>query len=446
METKAVRELAVSKRAFSVPASSLDDAVRLCDPFSPLDPRDDAILHEDLSQIRGGDRLAKIARNIRRAGGTPTLHLLSGHIGGGKTTELLLMKKRLESAEGGAAPITTLFLDADAVLDRTDVDLEDILVALWGLVYEKAPAAAARTLGAVWKSQISDVLGKLIANLPDKVPDAVNKLLGDVRLSGVEQKKLVRTALGSVTTPLIQGLNDAFAAIRNIPPNDPTGPLVVLIDNLEKLSEGQRANVERLYLDRMVALKRLEAHLVITVPLYLCYAAAGASLIGLYGGNVVVLPMIEVRRRAAEGDGDNPAGLAALAHLLEKRVRFDVLFEEGRAAAERIARYSGGCIRHALRLVLDAVNEHDVPRVTVASIERAAGGIQADFERALPEAYVSILKQVARDNRFPDSCDDQVKRELLRHLYVLEYQNGDPDPWWAVHPLVERCRKYREST
>ncbi|MGK3967686.1 hypothetical protein WMF38_26375 [Sorangium sp. So ce118] len=291
------------------------------------------------------------------------------------------MKKRLESAEGGAAPITTLFLDADAVLDRTDVDLEDILVALWGLVYEMAPAAAARTLGAVWKSQIADVLGKLITNLPDKVPDAVNKLLGDVRLSGVEQKKLVRTALGSVTTPLIQGLNDAFAAIRSVPPNDPTGPLVVLIDNLEKLSEGQ-----------------------------------------------------------------HPAGLAALAHLLEKRVRFDVLFEEGRAAAERIARYSGGCIRHALRLVLDAVNEHDTPRVTAASIERAAGGIQADFERALPEAYVSILKQVARDNRFPDSCDDQVKRELLRHLYVLEYQNGDPDPWWAVHPLVERCRKYREST
>ncbi|WP_437680861.1 hypothetical protein [Sorangium sp. So ce131] len=403
-------------------------------------------LHEDLSQIRGGDRLAKIARNIRRAGGTPTLHLLSGHIGGGKTTELLLMKKRLESAEGGVTPVTTLFLDADAVLDRTDVDLEDILVALWGLVYQKAPAAAAKTLGVVWKKQISDTISAVIKNLPDTAPEAVSKLLGDVRLAGLEQKQKVRAALGSVTTALIEGLNLAFEAIRSTPPNDPAGPLVVLIDNLEKLSEGQRANVERLYLDRMVALKRLEAHLVITVPLYLCYAAAGASLIGLYGGKVVVLPMIEVRKRAAEGDGDNAAGLAALAHLLQRRVQFDLLFEEGPVAAERIARYSGGCIRHALRLVLDAVNEHDQPKVTTASIERAAGGIQADFERALPEAYVPILKQVARDNRFPDSCDDQVKRELLRHLYVLEYQNGAPDPWWAVHPLVERCRKYRELT
>lgn len=444
MGARAVRDLAVSKRALTIPARTLDDAVRLCDPFSPLDPCEDAALHEDLSQIRGGDHLAKIARNIRRAGGTPTLHLLSGHIGSGKTTELFLMKKRLESAEGGVVPATTLFLDADAVLDWTDVELEDILVALWSLVYEKAPAAAAKALGPVWKEQIKGILGALLTNLPDQVPDALQKLLGDVRLAGPKQKQKVRAALGSVTTALIEGLNQAFEAIRGTPPNDPGCPLVVMIDNLEKLSEGQRANVERLYLERMVALKQLEAHLVITVPLHLCYAAAGSSLIDLYDGKVVVLPMIEVRKRAAEGDGDNPDGLAAMVHLLKRRVDFDLLFEEGAAAAERIARYSGGCIRHALRLVLDAVNEHDLPKVTTASIHRAAGEIQANFERVLSGAYVPILKQVARNNRFPESCDEQAKQDLLRNLFVLEYHDGELGPWWAVPPLVEQCRKYRE--
>lgn len=444
METRAVRDLAVSKRTLTIPARTLDEAVRVCDPFSPLDPREDAALREDLSQIRGGDRLAKIARNIHRAGGTPTLHLLSGQLGGGKTTELLLMKKRLESVEGGASPVTTLFLDADAVLGRTDVDLEDILLALWSLVYEKAPAAAAKSLDPVWKKQIEGLFGATITNLPDKVPDALSKLLGDVRLGGLEQKQKARAALGSVTTALIEGLNHAFEAIRSPPPNNPARPPVVLIDNLEKLSDGQRAHVERLYLDRMVALKRLEAHLVITVPLDLCYTAAGASLFGLYGGTVVVLPMIEVRKRAAEGDEDNPGGLAALAQLLRRRVDFDLLFEEGPAAAERIARYSGGCIRHALRLVVDAVNEHDQPKVTAASIARAARGIQGDFERVLPEAYVPVLKQVARDNRFPESCEEQVKRGSLRSLFALEYQDGELGPWWTVHPLVERSRKYRE--
>jgi hypothetical protein len=440
-ETRTTRGLSVSKRALSVPATDLADAVRLCDPFTPLDPREDAVLHEDLSAIRGGDRLGKIVRNIRRAGGTPTLHFVSGHLGSGKTTELLRMKERLETAEGNAPLTTTLFLDADTMLDRNDVDLEDILISLWGLVYEQAPAAA-KVLTPVWKSQISTGLQKLVVS-PD-VPEALKKLLGDIRFPSLEQKRSIRVALGSVVPALIEGLNRALGEIGRRPPNDEAGPVVVLIDNLEKLSQGQRATVERLYLERMGALKSLDAHLVITVPLYLCYAASGASLIGLYGGEIVVVPMIEVRKRVAEGGGDNPAGLAAMAHLLGRRVAFDRLFEEKKDAAVAIARYSGGCIRHALRLVSGAVNEHDTPPVTHASVEREAGIVQADFERALPERYVPVLKQIAKDNRFPDDCEQDVKRDLLLNLFVLEYQNGQPDPWYAVHPLVERCRKYRE--
>ena len=359
-ETRAARGLSVSQRAFSVPATDLADAVRLCDPFTPLDPRKDAVLHEDLSAIRGGDRLGKIVRNIRRAGGMPTLHFVSGHLGSGKTTELLRMKKRLETAEGDAPLTTTLFLDADTMLDRNDVDLEDILDPLWGLVYEERPAAAAKVLTPIWKSQISAGLAKFAVN-PD-VPEALKKLLGDIRFPSLEQKRSIRVALGSVVPALIEGLNHALAEIGRQPPNDEAGPVVVLIDNLEKLSQGQRATVERLYLERMGALKSLEAHLVITVPLYLCYAASGASLIGLYGGEIVVVPMIEVRKRVAAGGGDNPAGLAAMAHLLGRRVAFDRLFEEKGDAAIAIGRYSGGCIRHALRLVSGAVNEQDCPR------------------------------------------------------------------------------------
>ncbi|MDC0744103.1 hypothetical protein [Polyangium mundeleinium] len=438
------RSLAVSSRALEHPARTLDDAVRLCDPFTPLHPKEDEDLRQDLQNVRGGDRLALVARSIRRAGGVPTLHLLSGHLGSGKTTELLRMQRRLASAEGGGSPVATLFLDADHMLDRTSVDLEDILLALWSLVYEQHPAAAAKVLVPLWKKQIGDSLGTVVKNLPSGIPQAIQKALDYIRVQGVEQKQVVRASLASVVPALIEGLNQAFQTIRETPPFDTSEPLVVLIDNLEKLSEGQRAGVERLYLDRLVALKGLDAHLVLTVPLYLCYAAAGAGLIGLYGGKVVVLPMIEVGKRVAEGGGDNLLGLRAMVELLQRRVRFDLLFEEGDQAALRIARASGGCIRHALRIVLDAVNEHDDPPVTAASVNRSMAGVQADFERALPEPYVPVLKHVAHTNRFPDDCKEDVKRDLLRHLFVLEYQNGDPEPWWAVHPLVVTCRKFRE--
>src|SRR5689334_6073449 len=133
--TRAIRDVPLSQRVRTPPpARTLDDAVRLCDPFTPLDPTEDTALRADLDAIRGGDRLAKIVRNIRRSGGTPTLHFLTGHLGSGKTTELLRMRQRLIHPEGDAPVNTVFFLDADAMLDRHDIDLEDIVVALWGVL------------------------------------------------------------------------------------------------------------------------------------------------------------------------------------------------------------------------------------------------------------------------------------------------------------------------
>ena len=212
-EARSVRDLAVSKRAVTVPGANLADAVRLSDPFTPLDPRQDEVIHEDLSAIRGGDRLKRVVRNIRRAGSTPTLHFLSGHLGSGKTTELLRMKERLETAEVDQPLTTTLFLDADAMLDRNDVDLEDILVALWHLVYELHPVAAANVLTPIWKFQIKAGLASVVVNAD--VPDALKKLLGDIRFPSPDQKHRVRIALGSVTQALVEGLNKGLAKIAS---------------------------------------------------------------------------------------------------------------------------------------------------------------------------------------------------------------------------------------
>jgi hypothetical protein len=440
-ENRAVRGLPLSQRVMGgPPARNLDDAYRLCDPFTPLDPTADAALRADLDAIRGGDRLARIARNIRRSGGVPTLHFLSGHLGGGKTTELLRMKDQLVHPQGKLPANTVFFLDADEMLDRYDVDLEDIVVALWSVVFRGSPRAAAKVLGPVWEKQVKGALAGLVANLPDKVPDAVGAVLGQLKLPGLEQRQKIRVAVGSVLSALITGLNSALRQIAE----DDAGSVVFLIDNLEKLSQGQRAGVERLYLERMGALRELEAHLVITVPLYLCYDSGGSSLTSRYGGESVVLPMVKVRSRVAEGGGDNASGLAAMANVLEKRVDFAALFEGGRTAAEQLARLSGGCVRHALRLAQLAVGEHDTPPVTAASVDRAASIIQAEFDRALPEAWIPTLRRIAKENRFPEQIEESTKAELLLHLYVLEYQNGEPEPWHAVHPLVERCRKFRE--
>lgn len=205
-EARAVRTVPVSLRVTSgPPGQTLDDAYRLCDPFTPLQPEVDEALRANFDELRGGNRLEKIARNIRRSGGTPTLHFLTGHVGGGKTTELLRMKERLVHSDGRFSENEVFYLDADEMLDRYNVDLEDIVIALWSVVFHRSPEAAARVLSPVWQQQVRGALAGFIVNMPDRVPDAVGAVLGQLKLPGLEQRQKVRVAVGAVLNALLKG-------------------------------------------------------------------------------------------------------------------------------------------------------------------------------------------------------------------------------------------------
>lgn len=445
----AARRTPVSQRIQGPPpARTLDDAIKLCDPATPLDPAVDKALVQNLDDFRGGDRLKRIKRNILRSGGVPTLHYLSGHIGSGKTTELLRMQNDLRTDPHGA-DFDLFYLDADLMLDRSDVDLEDILLGLWGVVARESKKAALSVLSEVWSEQIAGNLKGGALGLPAVLNEALGKLLGDIKLPSSSWKKDLRSALTPLVTVLIEGLNQAFQALmqeraeeRSRLDASHSSGIVLLIDNLEKLSQNNRERVNHLFIERMAALRSLDAHLIITVPLYLCQSAEGASLVRGHGAEVVVLPMCKVRERQEKGGKEYEKGVDAMAGLLQKRIDFARLFADP-DAARHVAKVSGGCLRDALRLLSLAINEHDDPPVTFSSIERAAATVRGEYERALPEKYIPLLKSVAEHNRFPEECDDTTKQELLRNLFVLEYQNGDPEPWWGVHPLVESSTKYR---
>lgn len=65
-----------------------------CDPTQPLRDRRYYI---DFSAVRGGDLVQELERKIvRLARDRPTTQLFTGHIGCGKSTELLRLKAALE--------------------------------------------------------------------------------------------------------------------------------------------------------------------------------------------------------------------------------------------------------------------------------------------------------------------------------------------------------------
>ncbi|MDO9016294.1 MAG: hypothetical protein Q8S73_10170 [Deltaproteobacteria bacterium] len=436
-----------------VPATTLDDAVKLCNPAVALDPEADAGLHVNLDVLRGGDRMATLIRAIRRQGSTSSLQFLTGHIGSGKTTELLRMGNRLSKLPFDHRP-TVLVLDATPLVEISDVDLEDILVALWKLVADRSTPAAAAVLAEIWKKELRDAIvsqatgaSGLLRSVVDKLPsvatEGLSKLLDVLKLQPPEQRKALRMLLSNLTDTLVHGLNRALEVVREAA----AGPVVLLIDNLEKLSSRQREAVEHLYLERLRALSRLDAHLVITAPSFLVYSSGGAGLLGQYATEVVVLPMVRVRGTAEGGHARDDQGIDLLVRVLTQRVDFARLFDGGVETAEAIVLATGGCIRHALAVVASAINQQDDAPIARTSVDRALGQFEAGLMRALDDEWLPALRKVHETNRFPSDCKADARREMLRNLFVLEYQRGQSEEtFFEVHPLVVRSRRFREAT
>lgn len=436
----------------SPPGRTLDNAYRYCDPRLSLAPESDAKIHADLSALRGGDRLAVIRRAIRRAGGDlGSLHLLTGHMGSGKTTELRRLAYDLGNDE---LKSTVVYFDAEALLRLPVADLEDILIGLWLVLAGDGPQALADTVplpGNVsarartllqkwWQDKIHNQLVKLSSDLPGALVDGLRTVLAQLKGASPEEKSPWRVAMRPLAQTFIDGMNEAIAELRK----DDGPPVIFVIDQLEKLSPGP--HVATLYGQRLIDLKQLHAHVILTVPLYLCYDVAGSELVAsVYGTGPVVLPMVKVSMRRADGGGPYDPGIQALANLLLLRVDFVQLFDDGPEAARDIAKLSGGSVRHALQLTQGAINMHDTPKVTRASIDLTAAEMTAAYERSLPDGWVDEVAYVHLHDAFRPACAADIKGALLYGLYVLEYKNGEPAPWHAVHPLVLATQKVQAA-
>ena len=98
---------------------------RAFDP-APLRP-DQTNLYVNMDAARGAyDVVNRLAKKIRFAD-EPTCQVLAGHLGSGKSTELLRLQRDLES---GNPPYFVVYFSADEDIDRNDVDFPEILIAI----------------------------------------------------------------------------------------------------------------------------------------------------------------------------------------------------------------------------------------------------------------------------------------------------------------------------
>jgi hypothetical protein len=422
---------------YTFPVSEPRQIRAVCDPSLPLLPADD-LLHENLSAVQGGARFEELERRIRMASDNLFVReLVTGHAGSGKSTELLRLAARLREPKGTQA-FHVVYLDAFEYLSQWGIRLPHIIVALLAALAKQErddlkDTRSAKKLVQRIKSLaggVSKDIAKDIDTLAH-IPILTAALRASQELSAKFQDQAV-----TQTQDLLRDLNDLVAEVVAELHVD----IVFIIDNLEKVPEqsasGYTSLHEALFV-RDLPLLDLSAHLVLTYPISLNYTSS--ELLRAYRNSTqTTLPMVGIRTPPGTRErGDELAGIAALRHLVLRRVKREVFASD--EAIDHLIRLSGGCVRDLMRSLgtLPVVAD---PPFTREHVDHAIRDSRNFYERILAgKPYVRHLPIIEETGIISDDLAPDWKREILLGLVVLEY---DTKTWFDVHPLVKLTRAY----
>jgi hypothetical protein len=140
------------------PAENILEVYQACHPETPLEPDDPRYV--DLREVRGGRNLARVV--YRRIASTEHpdyhQHLITGHRGCGKSTELRQIKGALEDQN-----LFCVYFDVEEILDVQDIEYLDVLLVatarvvherLWGF-WTNCSAAQKRVREIIVRRRIS---------------------------------------------------------------------------------------------------------------------------------------------------------------------------------------------------------------------------------------------------------------------------------------------------
>lgn len=436
-------------------AKTVRDTFQASDPAKPLasdDPR-----YVDLTEVRGNEDVVRQLKETITWSDSATCQLFTGHRGCGKSTELLRLKDQLEQAE-----YCVIYFEADDILDLNDLVYSDLLVAIAKEVYEGLEelnialddalinevtawfndvleeTTATKSVGASLGAELSVSTPKILSPLVSLLTTITGQLQ-----TGVESKRQVRKRLDPQISQLIENINLLLQGANAKLRKQGKQGLVVIIDNLDRISfrsldSGERNTHDALYIEHGEQLRNLHCDIVYTVPISMLYSAR-ATILTSYFPDHVVVPMIKVREK------DNSIwqeGLHTLRQILAQRIALDEVFEK--KALERLCTSSGGHPRDLMVLVRSAcryASDHYPKPIDLNAAEKAVNRLVSDFSRMIPEEHFPLLAEVHRVKKVKNDAAHQF---MLHNLTVLEYVNGSL-PWHDVHPAILALPKFKEA-
>ena len=210
---------------------------RACNPSKVLrvESAEDRKYYIDFSKVRGAEIIEELGQTIVLMSPDPTCQLFTGHIGCGKSTELLRLKAELEK-QG----FHVVYFESSQDLDMGDVDLSDILLAIARQVKE--------SLTAIKISLESKYFTNLFKEFVQLLKTPINLDSGELELSwGIgkitlkaKESPQVRNQLRQYLEPrtenLLKAINDELLEPAKLKLAE-QGSIQEAIDCLEKATE-----------------------------------------------------------------------------------------------------------------------------------------------------------------------------------------------------------------
>ena len=415
-----------------------------------VENEEDQKYYIDFASVRGGQIIEKIRQKIAFfSSDEPTCELFTGHIGCGKSTELLRLKVELEQ-DG----FHVVYIESDQDLEMGDVDAGDILLAIARRVSESLETKGILLRPGYFQwlfEEVKEVLQTPVEITTDvKFSDAIAAIAAQAKSSPHLRDKL-RGFLEPRTDGVLQAINRELLepAIQTLKQQGRRG-LVVLVDNLDQIAPAPKAwgrpQPEYLFVDRGAQLRRLNCHIIYTIPLALRFSDEFGRLTTSFMVDPKVLPMVPVQLR----DGRNhDEGMALLRQLVLARAFPDIAVDQRLdritevfdrpETLDRLCRASGGHVRNLLRFLNDWIQEDRQLPLTRESLETVIRARCNELTLSINTQEWEALRQVSQLKTVAGNQDYQ---SLIRSMFVYEYRDQEGS-WFDINPILAEAKELR---
>jgi len=405
---------------------------------SPL-TADQTDLYIDFDKVRGSTGVVPILdRHIRLASG-PTSQVLAGHKGTGKSTELFLLKRSLQTGEPEFFVVT---VRSDDELDRNDVDFPELLIAVIRQIALQLRAAGIEVKDGWLKSRFDSLKNHLLKqiDLESVELDAGFSKLSIALKGSPDARGMVRKHLDPDTGNWLTAANEMIRAAESQLNQRGYAGLVVLIDDLDKMVVRQvndgHTTASHLFVNRAAQLTGFSCHTVYTIPLSLAYSHHEAAIRATFGGDIPVVPMVKIVTAPPDPKPYRP-GIDRMKKMVEVRLdsvsaRVSDVF--GPKVLNAFVQMSGGQPDDLMQLIRSAMARSPLP-LPFSVIDRVRIERQREAARFLRYDHWPVIEHVRKTGLLPRTSENEtINRELLDSRAVLLYVNDKE--WYGLNPLV----------